>query len=657
MEKEYVQAIIIKDNRILMAYGHKENNEPINLFVRGEINDGESANNAIDRVITKQINMPYKVVFKLNKEFCCDTETYLINIESKNDNFDFSLKEIKKSVGDLDMDGLQWISLSEKEQFNRTNINCLRLLVEECIEQGYSDNWLKAVENLVISHPNYKHYNIELLKKKRIKEIKNIDSQIGINEKIYTIGIALILAIIYERFFAGKQSGVSIPIFYIMFMGFFLWSIREKVRFEKSIGFIMIIPILLIALNYCIHSNGILNFFNGIMMLVLIAVSTVLIRYDNIKWDSADLINMVFKRGIKSIPENIDKPFIFIKSSISSRNKKEMSSTKKNIIRGLIISIPLLIVVLFLLTSSDMVFKHYITNVFGGFQVPGIGKVINQLLVVIIVFTIIFSYIWSFKYNCNESESKKINIKWEPVTILTIIFMINVVYLLFSIVQFSYLYGGGNNFIPQEFTYSEYARKGFFELVAVTIINFTILLCSMKFIKKGSMTINIIGNLFLTTLVAFTLNMLFSAHYKMSLYEQTYGFTYLRIFVHLFMVMLFMLLIVLLIGIWNRRMPLNKMLVGIVLSMYIILNYINVDKVIAEKNIDIYYKTQKIDVQYLRTLSYDAIPEILKLKDDSNPAVAREVNNYLEDLKKELAQEYSWYEFNYSRYRARKVID
>ena len=122
--------------------------------------------------------------------------------------------------------------------------------------------------------------------------------------------------------------------------------------------------------------------------------------------------------------------------------------------------------------------------------------------------------------------------------------MINIVYLLFSIVQFSYLYGGGNNILPSEFTYSEYARKGFFELVAVTIINFTILLSSMKFIKKGNKTINIISNVFLTLLVVFTLNMLFSAHYKMSLYEQTYGFTYLRIFVHLFMIMLFMLLIV-----------------------------------------------------------------------------------------------------------------
>ncbi|MBW9147964.1 DUF4173 domain-containing protein [Clostridium sp. CM028] len=304
-----------------------------------------------------------------------------------------------------------------------------------------------------------------------------------------------------------------------------------------------------------------------------------------------------------------------------------------------------------------MVFKDYVTNFSIGIKDIDVGKIIGSLLVIIITFIIIFSYIWSFKYSCDGGRTKNKDIQWEPVTVLTIIFMINIVYLLFSIVQFSYLYGGGDNFLPHEFTYSEYARKGFFELVAVTIINFTILLSSMKFIKKDNKTINIISNVFLTVLVAFTLNMLFSAHYKMSLYEQTYGFTYLRIFVHIFMLMLFMLFIVAVVGIWNRRIPLNKILIVIVLSMFILVNYINVDRIIAEKNIDIYYKTQKIDVQYLKTLSYDAIPQILRLKDDSNAFISSEINTYINNMKKELLEGDSWYEFNYSKYRARKVIE
>ena len=154
-------------------------------------------------------------------------------------------------------------------------------------------------------------------------EIKNIDNQISMKEKMYTIGFTLILAIIYERFFTGKQWGVSIPIFYIMFMAFFLWSAREKVIFKRTVGFIMILPTLLIALNYSIHSNSVLSFFNGIMIVVLTCVSTVLIRYENIKWDSINLIKMVFKRGIKSIPENIDK-FAFVIPSLIARSDNDI---------------------------------------------------------------------------------------------------------------------------------------------------------------------------------------------------------------------------------------------------------------------------------------------------------------------------------------------
>ncbi len=91
--------------------------------------------------------------------------------------------------------------------------------------------------------------------------------------------------------------------------------------------------------------------------------------------------------------------------------------------------------------------------------------------------------------------------------------------------------------------------------------------------------------------------------------------------------------------------------------MYILVNYINVDKIIAQRNIDIYYKTQKIDVLYLESLSYDAIPEIAKLKNDSDTSISNEIIIYLESKNKELALEHSWFEFNYSKYMARKALN
>lgn len=108
--------------------------------------------------------------------------------------------------------------------------------------------------------------------------------------------------------------------------------------------------------------------------------------------------------------------------------------------------------------------------------------------------------------------------------------VINSVYLLFSLIQFSYLYGGDK--LPVVFTYAEYARRGFWELLAVTVINLGILLSSMKFVKKDRGFYPVIL-VFLSLLIVFSLNLLFSAHFKMSLYERAYGLTALRTYVYL----------------------------------------------------------------------------------------------------------------------------
>jgi len=98
--------------------------------------------------------------------------------------------------------------------------------------------------------------------------------------------------------------------------------------------------------------------------------------------------------------------------------------------------------------------------------------------------------------------------------------------------------------LPSDFTYAEYARRGFFELIAVTLINFSILLSCIGFARKGSKLIDRAVRILYSLLVACTLVMLFSAHFRMSLYEEAYGYTYLRMLTHAFMVFLFVLFLI-----------------------------------------------------------------------------------------------------------------
>jgi hypothetical protein len=46
----------------------------------------------------------------------------------------------------------------------------------------------------------------------------------------------------------------------------------------------------------------------------------------------------------------------------------------------------------------------------------------------------------------------------------------------FTVIQFAYFFGGQDNISVEGFTYAEYARRGFFELLAVSVMTLALVL-------------------------------------------------------------------------------------------------------------------------------------------------------------------------------------
>ena len=61
---------------------------------------------------------------------------------------------------------------------------------------------------------------------------------------------------------------------------------------------------------------------------------------------------------------------------------------------------------------------------------------------------------------------------------------VNVLFFIFIFVQLTYLFGGESNISVQGFSYAQYARRGFFELIAVAIVSLLLLLTTEKYIAK-----------------------------------------------------------------------------------------------------------------------------------------------------------------------------
>jgi hypothetical protein len=495
--------------------------------------------------------------------------------------------------------------------------------------------------------------------KRRGKMENNNNLETKTKEGLYCLLFSLLIGFVFDRLFFDKAFGISYVLFIGLCIGFFLWSTRERISFGKSFGWLLLIPIALLSFSFAVHTVEIFYFFNILAVSILMIASSILIVNPKLKWDKTSFIVEMLRSGIANVLNNIGKPFKILKASISRGITVQIAEGKKQVLIGILVSLPLLVVIIMLLSSADMVFGYYLANFTEIFNSINIEMFVPHTILILVIAFYLFGYVWGFKTEGKaiEKNSDTPAVSWQPVTIITVLVALNILYLVFTMIQFSYLYGGGNMTLPANFTYAEYARKGFFELAAVTFINFIIVLGCLNYIKKDDRRLLKMANLLLTVLVAFTLNMLFSANFKLTLYEGTYGYTFLRISVHLFMLLLFMLCMVVAAGIWYRKIPIVKSIIVLTIIMYTTINYLNIDGFIARKNIERFYETGKIDANYLTSLSFEAVPYLLELRDIKDSEIKMAIDANLKHRKEVLDKQNSWTEFNFSKSRVRKLLN
>ncbi len=481
-------------------------------------------------------------------------------------------------------------------------------------------------------------------------------------KRYWILFYGLIIGISFDVFFYDKTLGISYPVFIAMILLIFMASFWSSLKKLINVEWLFTIPILLLAATFLIYSNQILKILNYLIVPFLVIMFGALVTGVNKSdWSDIRFIGDMIKRVF--VPFGfIHKPFVTLFRIDVRAGGEGRSRVLPKVLLGILIAIPVLAIIIWLLSSADIVFKDLFTNI-------PVSKIVKHFLVLVSVFVYAACFSWSLLKAFDEREKSTYEkIKWklffDPVILLTILVLINIIYAVFSVIQFTYLFGGSSFVLPSSYTYAEYARRGFFELVVVSIINFGILLFGIVFVKKENKKMLTAIRAFLTLLVVFTFVLLSSAFYRMLVYEKAYGFTYLRVFVQTFMITLFFLFIVNIIYIWYPKLPIIKSYFIISLAVYIIMNFTNVDVIIAKNNISRYYETKQIDIVYLKGLSYDAVPEmrnlLLSIKDSSDPGekqIAEDIIEYFEDKKIELEDQKSWQSFNISRYKAEKIID
>ena len=473
--------------------------------------------------------------------------------------------------------------------------------------------------------------------------------------------LALIAGIIFDYLFFGKAIGVSYPLFVAVFYCVFWVASHKRVSFQIDFGWFLFIPILLLSAAFALHSNPVLLARNFVLIPLLLLLQTTLLVY-GYEWSSVRCVIRFIGRLNHHIFGNAPKVFLEVISlaKVAYRIAPEKRKTLKNIFIGLIISAPVLLIVIALLAEADTVFQNVIADIFKSLEIIDSIPFAEHVGVIGIITVMVFGYLAVVLKAEVEGElapAERDAGGLDATIVTTVLVMVNAVYILFCVIQFTYLFGGEEMIrsIP-DYTYAEYARRGFSELIVVTVINLSILLIGLRFTKNDGRLDRLVLVL-RCLLVLCTTIMLYSAHLRLKLYEEAYGYTYARIFAHTFIGLLFVLFLLTLYKFWRWEFPLLKAFAIAALLTYTTLNYVNIDAVIARKNVDRYFTTGKIDLDYLQELSYDAIPELTRLSAaDNGDVTAKTIAAFLHDKQSELRSESPWQSYNFSKAQAKQTL-
>jgi hypothetical protein len=223
---------------------------------------------------------------------------------------------------------------------------------------------------------------------------------------------------------------------------------------------------------------------------------------------------------------------------------------------------------------------------------------------------------------------------------------------LFVLVQVAVLFGGRAHVLrPGGPDFAQYARGGFWQLLAVTTLTLVVIGVVARAASRTGRVDRAAIRALVGVLAFLTLVIVASALKRMGLYEEAYGYTRLRLAVsatELLLGLLFVL--VLLAGVrlrtaWLPRAVLASAVVGLLAFAAV-----DPDRFIAGRNVDRFERTGRLDVFYLSELSADAVPELARLPVDERIAAVELIRVSLRDRPD------SWYSYNAGRARARAIL-
>ncbi|MCI0393931.1 MAG: DUF4173 domain-containing protein, partial [Chloroflexi bacterium] len=294
--------------------------------------------------------------------------------------------------------------------------------------------------------------------------------------RILLVGLALGWG--FDGLFYGKALGVSWPLFAGLLLVALFWLGRSKGIHPSWRNLWLLLPLGGVAAMVAVRANGFLLFWNVVATLCLLAL--VAHFYTGGRLETLGLVDYpavlarvggnALVQAAPLVPAAVDLARVY------HHGRRGLLP----VARGFLLAVPVLFIFTLFLTSADLVFAAYVRSVFSLHFFPTLAEWLWRGPIILFVAWFLAGGL-AYALLCSRGAegpdfSQKVLeylrriFRLGLIEASTILTLVDALFLAFVWVQFIYLFGGLANISLEGFTYAEYARRGFFELVAVSMM-------------------------------------------------------------------------------------------------------------------------------------------------------------------------------------------
>ncbi|MBQ9517312.1 MAG: DUF4173 domain-containing protein [Eubacterium sp.] len=311
------------------------------------------------------------------------------------------------------------------------------------------------------------------------------------------------------------------------------------------------------------------------------------------------------------------------------------ATSKKNkrliyTIIGVAIALPVLGIVIPLLVKSDAAFEALVGKI-----IKNLGIYIAEIVLAVIATPFLFSYFYNKRAEVEQKKPMKNDAHRFVVSPISIAFLstVSLTYVVYLFSQLAYFFDAFRGILPADYEYtaSAFARRGFYEMFAVCVINVLIISAVNAFTKKDGGKMSPAVKALSCFISLFSVLLIVISMQKMKLNISIYGLSANRVLVSTLMVMILIMIAFFILHIFAPKISYFQPIILICSAMFIALSFANIDARCAEYNIKAASENriEMLDTQTIRKSSGAAIPYLIDVAKGSDKVAANSAKTQL----------------------------